>query len=487
MSVNISIPIPSPTPSVLSIPDTTLLADITAAGATADIVTYLQGLGYTVTPPATGGVQVSSFTLSANTVAQGATLSATVTYTNTGGASVTLANIIIAGRPPGGTNLGGPWDDFTPIASGVTLAAGASYTLVASRVFTTADPTGVWYSFPTYQDSAGTWHDAGDGVAETGIYVDFTVTAAPTPVSSTGRVTRTGNQTFLNGQPIRLVGLDMWEAAITSWNHPACYEGWEPATATNLAGYLASIQATAPNVNALRVWFCQQYANDAGTRNWSAFDTVLSACHAAGIMVIACLVDNWSYQFTDTQGPGYPASWFSTGYKTAYTSPWETEPYRSWVSEVVTHYAGDERIAIWELGNELNNMTSAFAADVSGLIKSIDPGTLVSDGSAGGAPGITVSTMDFASFHYYTDYDQTNWKTTCTAAVAAGKASYIGECGFDGSGATRANSFASLLSTVFPITGMIGFLAWQWWPTADGGQFHISAGDPVLPVLNEYA
>jgi hypothetical protein len=41
------------TPPALSISDTVLLADINAAGGLADIVAYLQGLGYTVTQPST--------------------------------------------------------------------------------------------------------------------------------------------------------------------------------------------------------------------------------------------------------------------------------------------------------------------------------------------------------------------------------------------------------------------------------------------------
>jgi mannan endo-1,4-beta-mannosidase len=311
-----------------------------------------------------------------------------------------------------------------------------------------------------------------------------------TSSSPTGsRVSRTGTQLYLGGNPFRMIGFDLAFAAVTSWNHPACYQSYEPATGTNLATDLADIQAGCPGLNTLRVWFFQQFANDGGVRNWTPFNTVLTECNAAGVKVIACLCDNWSYEFTDTQGSGLSASWFSTGYTNTYTTPWETEPYRAWVQEVVTQYAGDARILAWELGNELGGITTAFATDVAGLIKSIDPGALVSDGCGGGAPVIGVATTDLASYHYYTDYSQTNWQGTLATCVAAGKPSYIGEGGFDTSLglSTRASDFSSLFSSVFAASGEVGFVVWQWVRAGSGDQFDIGPGDPMLPILNEYA
>jgi autotransporter family porin len=65
---------------------------------------------------------------------------------------------VIAGRPPGGTNSGGPYDDFSPVKS-VKIAGGASFTLAASRTFSASDPMGTWYSYATYKDASGVWHD----------------------------------------------------------------------------------------------------------------------------------------------------------------------------------------------------------------------------------------------------------------------------------------------------------------------------------------
>ena len=98
-------------------------------------------------------------TLSETRVTQGDTVTAQATIKNTGGTSITLPNMILAGRPPGGTNGGGPFDDFSPTGTNITLTPGQSYTQNASRSFTTNDPTGGWYCFATYETQDGTWHD----------------------------------------------------------------------------------------------------------------------------------------------------------------------------------------------------------------------------------------------------------------------------------------------------------------------------------------
>lgn len=91
--------------------------------------------------------------------ASGGTITGIVKYRNTNSSPLTIDEIVIAGRPPGGTNQNGPYYDFTPGATNVTLQAGAVYTLTASRVITSSDPTGQWYAFSTYRDTSG-WHDA---------------------------------------------------------------------------------------------------------------------------------------------------------------------------------------------------------------------------------------------------------------------------------------------------------------------------------------
>src|ERR1700722_5747721 len=101
----------------------------------------------------------SALRLSAASVDQGGTISGTVTYKNTGTSPVTIEAIVIAGRPPGGTHTGGPFDDFSPNQKTITLKAGGTVTVAASRVINATDPIGKWESYPTYKDSTGVWHD----------------------------------------------------------------------------------------------------------------------------------------------------------------------------------------------------------------------------------------------------------------------------------------------------------------------------------------
>jgi hypothetical protein len=137
-----------------------------------------------IAPPSAGGLIVTTqLTLDQTAVTLGGTINGSVTYTNSSNAPIVVQNLVIAGRPPGGTDAGGPFDDFSPSASGVTVQPGAALTLAASRTFAATDPTGTWYAYPTYQDAAGTWYKGGADV-------DFTVAAGsctPTSCAAQGK------------------------------------------------------------------------------------------------------------------------------------------------------------------------------------------------------------------------------------------------------------------------------------------------------------
>src|SRR5438132_9921843 len=135
-------------------------------------------VNFTVSQPAAGGLVISSpLTLDKTTVGPGGSLNGTGKYQNTGSSAISVLSVIIGGRPPGGTNGGGPFADLTPTLAAQTIAAGASVTLAASRAFSASDPNGSWYAFATYQDASGAWHD--------GPAVNFTVAAAAATPSIT--------------------------------------------------------------------------------------------------------------------------------------------------------------------------------------------------------------------------------------------------------------------------------------------------------------
>ena len=140
---------------------------------------------------AAGGFEVAKpLTLNRTMVAQGQTITGTVTYRNTSTTPIRFLELVIATRPPGGTNAGGPYLDMRPVRPETTVKPGGSVTLTASRTITSSDPIGTWYAFSTYEDTSGTYHDA-----PAARRVNFTVTAGASTSTPTRTPTRTATRT----------------------------------------------------------------------------------------------------------------------------------------------------------------------------------------------------------------------------------------------------------------------------------------------------
>ena len=120
------------------------------------------GAVVTPTPIPPASIKPDRLQLSASEVHSGGRLAATVTLINSGPA-VTLADVAIAARPPGGTNGGGPYLDLGHTGP-ITLAAGQQMVMHESRLFGKADPDGRWYSYVTYETIDHVWHDSADQV-----------------------------------------------------------------------------------------------------------------------------------------------------------------------------------------------------------------------------------------------------------------------------------------------------------------------------------
>src|SRR5215813_3488591 len=152
---------------------TLLFAAACTAGNTGDQNAQLMDSRRGSTVVAGGLVISSPLVLDKAIVAAGGTLKGTVTYQNTSASPIVVQTIGIAARPPGGTNAGGPYTNLTPSLPAQTIMPGASVTLAASRAFTSSDKLGSWYSYTTWQDAAGAWHDSSN--------INFTVSALPAP------------------------------------------------------------------------------------------------------------------------------------------------------------------------------------------------------------------------------------------------------------------------------------------------------------------
>jgi mannan endo-1,4-beta-mannosidase len=324
----------------------------------------------------------------------------------------------------------------------------------------------------------------------------------PPPPPSSGFVQRNGTSLVLNGSPYRFTGINDYGANQTC------------GPQIDLGSALTAWGGGSTDPNVVRAWFFQNMATTNGARDWSRFDNVLSTAASHGYRVIVTLANQWS---DCDQGYGYKtAGWYQSGYTS--NDPSGTQSYRDYIRDVITRYKDKTTILMWQLMNEAEANTSsggscpsnaesilqAWATDVSGLIKSIDPNHLVSIGTMGsgqcGAAGSeyqtlhSIPTVDVCEYHDYgspsTAMPGDQWNglhAKMDMCAADGKPIFVGESGISssqdgGNLQTRANWFSSKFSAQFS-AGVVGELVWGW-ETSDGYGFW--PGDPTLGVLANY-
>ncbi len=151
-----------------------------------------------------------------------------------------------------------------------------------------------------------------------------------------------------------------------------------------------------PNGIVIRFWAFQNFFVSDGSFNWTNFDQVLTIAAAHGDKVIPVLANQYNY----CDGTAKDLAWYQSGYKTA-VGPATLSTYREYVSKVVTRYAGNPTIAMWQLVNEGEAVNSdgscdesaalpamlAFSNDVGGMVHALDPNHLVSLGTLAGYSG----------------------------------------------------------------------------------------------------
>jgi hypothetical protein len=345
-------------------------------------------------------------------------------------------------------------------------------------------------------------------------------------------LTVSGQQLLLGGQPYRMLGMNLWAAADTSWSWVANDGSFYGANDSTLQNIITVLKTGAPHANTLRVWFFQSMAIDTtngNARRWDAFDHVLTVCAANGIKVIATLADEWWNNRISNAGTTWnthnlQVAWWQGGYTTQVLDR-DVIPYRQWVQECVTHYANDDRICIWEMVNEgkdrnyANDLDGAgtpsgtqgadvraFVDDIGALIKSISPSHLVAFGSDastwGGATYNTIEQSvytDLVSYHDYTGaanttgdqggYPNGNGLPDHVHAIsqwAKPKPIYIGEVGIANSVglSQRATYLQNKMTAQFAMQGVVGYLPWNLGP--DDGTYNYQSGDPSFAVLESF-
>jgi mannan endo-1,4-beta-mannosidase len=326
------------------------------------------------------------------------------------------------------------------------------------------------------------------------------------PADPTGNpfVTRQGTQLMLAGQPFHFTGLNIYNAN----SRGNCY-----VTLGEGSGLDQALTQWGPGKTVMRAWFYQTLATSGGHRDWAAFDHTLAVARAHGVRVIATLGDQWG----DCEDGQYKtAAWYAGGYRGDLAGG--IVAYRAWVAEVAARYKDDPTIMAWQLMNEAETKTArnegcaaggpdtlrAFATDLGGLVRSLDPNHLVSLGTIGGgqcgtqgseyeyvhaSPGI-----DLCEYHDYNDPtsplpgDQWNGLAARVAACRAlGKPLFVGEIGIKpgdvgGSLPARADAYARKINAGFG-AGVAGELVWAW-RSSDG--YEVGPGDPALAALAQF-
>ncbi|MDQ2969489.1 MAG: cellulase family glycosylhydrolase [Actinomycetota bacterium] len=314
---------------------------------------------------------------------------------------------------------------------------------------------------------------------------------------------------MLNGKPYRFTGLNIYNANSTNDN---C---WYSMGSGPILGQ--SLRQIGSGKEVFRAWFFQSLATKNGHRDWSAFDHTLAVAFLHGYRVVVTLANQWG----DCERPNVyrDYGWYQSGYKLA--DPSGLVSYRDWVKEIVSRYRSVPSILAWQLMNEAEVKASdgtcpadgatvlkSWAADVSGLIKSIDRNHLVSLGTLGNGPCGTswreykdvnsVSTIDLCEYHDYGSPlvpmpgDPFNGLAfRLQQCNELNKPLFVGETGIipNQAGGTfegRAAAFDNKFRTQFT-AGVVGELAWAW--SALGStleNYDIGPGDPTLQVLGRY-
>lgn len=324
----------------------------------------------------------------------------------------------------------------------------------------------------------------------------------PATASSSSFVSAAGGQFLLGGRPTKFVGYNQYRLTSMPGGF-VCDGSYGPISDASLAQRLDQMKAAGATV--VRSWWFQRFwqQGPAGDQ-WAAFDRLLSAAAARSMRVIPVLVNQWP----DCEWPSIAKN--HGFYASAYRSPGygNSLSFRDWATMVATRYASRPELAWWTLVNEPEAgfvdgngsyqcptdaaaVLRAFADDMTGAIKAVDPNHLVSLGTIGegqcGTSGdeyrfVHAGAVDILEIHDYHHANQpmpgdqyNGAQVRLNQATALGKPIFVGEAGIaadigpTGSStgtinrttlARRAQFFNARMAAQLT-AGMDGYLVWE--------------------------
>ena len=355
-----------------------------------------------------------------------------------------------------------------------------------------------------------------------------TVTASGLPLvppNGPAGVSVKGTTLYLNGKPWQFSGINAPQAATDYAVNGGCGAYFD------LGPFFDSLPAN----SVVRVGFGQDATIDEGpsftrtkvNRDWQALDRIVAAADDSTTHV-RLIVGVGGQGGTCDGGVFKTDQWYESGYRQPYVGPdgYARSSYWGFLQEVVSRYAGNPAIFMWEPMGEPEAATCARGYSggqcyshkscpgdatatlvdwfdrVGTEIHALDPGTLVGTGdlsneqcgwAGGGELRIDEATgVDVASFHDYGS-DDVAMPAPLAAAIAdakqAGKPLVVGEIGITaGTGcpislAERATEMRAKLDAAMS-AGVAGWVPWSYGSGTKSCDYYILAGDPVLAVLS---
>ena len=346
-------------------------------------------------------------------------------------------------------------------------------------------------------------------------------TATTTTTTPTG-VTVSSGRLLLNGKPTVFHGVNAYNAT-TYWNvNYGC--GTQVSNIDTLFNSL-------PSGSLIRTWAYQALGFNKFTHkiDFTAIDRAVNAAKAHGDYLIFALSDQ-SGNCDD--GHWHDQAWYDGGYNQTYNDNGKgfslSMSYLDWVKTVVTRYASNPTVAIYEPVNEpeasncyagykgsgcyghdtcptgATSSLRSFFDNVGGVIKSLDSRAIVSSGTLGGNQcGVTGSgfstinaspSVDVATYHDYgspTTPLPSPLSTRASQANALGKVFLVEEAGISGSttgvGCStldgRASQYVDKINAAKSV-GADAYLPWNWTElTSTTCSFTLAPGDPLFKAF----
>ena len=335
-----------------------------------------------------------------------------------------------------------------------------------------------------------------------------------------GFVKAEGQRLVLDGEPFVFVGVNAWSAA----SDPSVFDCRASAMEPD-SDHQAHLDRTFSDLERLGVDAVRFFAfqSDAGGgSDLAPIRRVIKTAAKHNIRVIPVLGNHYADcdyfpSYSVDSGFTKDTAWYDSGYRRPYSG--YAMSYRDYVAWVVRAFKDDPTILMWQLVNEAQTSTladgaqlRAFASDVSGLVKSIDPNHLVSIGTQGtGQPGTAgtdyralyeIPTIDVVEAHDYSaeaeplpGFPDCRWNCIWGSLVDArelGKPFFIGEAGIEAGDAgtcarslgERADLLGAKVSALFR-EGGVGYLYWDYGKETTGKacDFLLGPDDPAMQRL----